>query len=197
MGGEAHTWIPFFSFRTQFLKHAVTHTAHVQTYTQVHISVHAHIPGPHLPTYHRTTAATAAWHGGRLSQLLPVNPGPTSSSASQTHASALCPSYCLRGRSFLFCPLTSLFWLLGDSQRLQLVTKGDSKDRTQWTHGSSHPSAHTRVWWGRGVYIIYLFTQPCPAPHPPSCCSPLGKMKNSLRQQQTRQTTWPPQFNFL
>lgn len=51
---------------------------------------------------------------------------------------------------------------------------------------------------GREGLLIYLFIYPsCPAPHPASCRSPLGKMKNSLRQQQTRQTTWPPQFNFL
>lgn len=45
--------------------------------------------------------------------------------------------------------------------------------------------------------LIYLFLSSCPAPHPPSCCTPPGKMKNGLRQCKTRPATWPPQFNFL
>lgn len=129
--------------------------------------------------------------------------------SSQTHTPALgCPAppllsqgpvyhFCL----FLFCfvPLpASLLCPLEDSQRLQSATKEDSKDRAQWTPGSSHASACTSVWGKGSGYFIYLFIYPsCPAPHPASCRSPLGKMKNSLRQQQTRQTTWPPQFNFL
>lgn len=180
-----------------------THT--LTNITCMHVLVHMHTFQPtHLPTITGQWQLPPVCKGGHSHSNPPVDPCPHPV-LSDSHPSPRLPStpssVSRASLSFLFCfvPLpASLLCPLEDSQRLQSATKEDSKDRAQWTPGSSHASACTSVWGKGSGYFIYLFIYPsCPAPHPASCRSPLGKMKNSLRQQQTRQTTWPPQFNFL
>lgn len=120
--------------------------------------------------------------------------------SSQTHTPALgCPAppllsqgpvyhFCL----FLFCfvPLpASLLCPLEDFQRLQSATKEDSKDRAQWTPGSSHASACTSVWGKGSGYFIYLFIYlsllPCSTPRKLSF--PAGK--NEKQPQTTADKT--------
>lgn len=168
---------------------------------------HAHVPAHTHANYHRAVAAAATLQSGDIVIATPLlTQAHTLILSSQTHSPALgCPAPCLKGLPIIF---VCFCFVLFPSLPLYSVLWETPKDysqpprKTARTGRSGHLGLLTPqlalVGGGREGLLIYLFIYPsCPAPHPSSCPSPLGKMKNSLRQQQTRQTTWPPQFNFL
>lgn len=133
----------------------------MQTYMQAHKCTCTRPRPTLLPTYHRTQRETVI--------TAPCQPRPTPSPASQ---------FCLRGLSFLFVLSRpgSLLCPLGDTQRLQSATKGDSKDRTQWTPGSSHTSAYTSACGGEGEGVtLFIYLQALPCSTPPKLLFPAGK----------------------